>query len=444
MSINTISRPNGSDNKGLEHPTIGNFTSVASYNWLDDPNPTILVPGRPPTWSPPSLPQSIAPDTGFRFIDQNADRYPKSPLTPLFSSILHTHGTYPFETMDIISDRSPLRKLYAFAVNEPDLHDFRFGVSTFNGSGNKTTVVFNRMEKRTRDEYEGVTFHGYRSGFEVQYLRPVGNARGSRSHHRISCYEFGGLNFLVRSAVDGYLPNNAPASTPGVQEGNIVEEPKDLGFQEESSRPVDGTLEGGSTDSVKGKEKAHQVGDSFSHTAWAGGDTSGKEDAGLNIVSGSSAFKISHETLLELVARSKYSKSPFNIAAKMPDLYLSQTMNFVEAYHRNVGYRKATAGKPEGIFMLEDVKVTDLKEVLKKWEKDSKVVLARYLTVLGQILDIVRAGGKEGCWEVSYVGEGAGGDGDGLEVREMKDGSVVGLKQEMGRFFPSSKRDEAA
>ncbi len=63
------------------------------------------------------------------------------------------------------------------------------------------------------------------------------------------------------------------------------------------------------------------------------------------------------------------------------------------------------------------------------------------MTVLGQILDIVRGGEKEGCWEVSYVG---GGVGDGLEVREMKDGIVVGLKQEMERFFPSSKADEFA
>lgn len=45
MSTKTISRPNGNDDKALEHPIITGFTPVASYNWLDDPDPTVLVPG---------------------------------------------------------------------------------------------------------------------------------------------------------------------------------------------------------------------------------------------------------------------------------------------------------------------------------------------------------------------------------------------------------------
>lgn len=46
--------------------------------------------------------------------------------------------------------------------------------------------------ERTRDTYEGVKFHGYRAGFEAQYLALDKDAEASRSHYRISSYEFGG------------------------------------------------------------------------------------------------------------------------------------------------------------------------------------------------------------------------------------------------------------
>ncbi|KAI4167223.1 MAG: hypothetical protein LQ343_007383 [Gyalolechia ehrenbergii] len=354
MSTKTISRPNGNDDKALEHPIITGFTPVASYNWLDDPDPTVLVPGCPPIWSPPSVPQPLAPDTGFRYIDQNADRYPESPLTPLFSSILQIHGTYPFETVDIISDRSPLRKLYAFAANEPDLRDFRFGVSTFSSSGKKKTIVFHRMEKRTKDEYEGVEFRGYRSGFENQYMRAADDARGSRSHYRISAYDFGGLKFLVRSGVDGHIPSSTDSSTSSVKEENITKNLKDLGFQQESGRNiVNKGDEVGTTDLAKGMKKTvvQAGGNTSSFITSEGGYLSGKKGA-LKVFSIPNNNKAlappRHDTLVELITRSKFSKTTFNISATVPDLFISQTKYFVEAYHRNVGYRKFTGGKQKG------------------------------------------------------------------------------------------------
>lgn len=45
MSPKKISRPIGNDAEELEHPIITGFTPIASYNWLDDPDPTTLVTG---------------------------------------------------------------------------------------------------------------------------------------------------------------------------------------------------------------------------------------------------------------------------------------------------------------------------------------------------------------------------------------------------------------
>lgn len=87
--------------------------------------------------------------------------------------------------------------------------------------------------------------------------------------------------------------------------------------------------------------------------------------------------------------------------------------------------------------MREDVKVRDMSEELKKWEKEMAVVLGRYLKVVEEILAIVR-GKEDGWWEVVFTsgeGGGGGGGGGGLEVKEMKKEVMGGMKQELARFF---------
>lgn len=189
--------------------------------------------------------------------------------------------------------------------------------------------------------------------------------------------------------------------------------------------------EAATTDLAKGKEKETlQAGTPSSPTTSAVGDTSSNEVGALKILSSSNISTPPHAVLLELVTRSENSKTPFDIATKLHDLYLSQTMNFVEAYHRSVGYHM---GKTARIFMLEDVKVRRMSEDSKKWGRDIGTVLGRYLEVVGKVLEVVRGEGQEeGCWEVSHK---VGGGGDSLEVREVKDGSLVGMKQEIRRFF---------
>ena len=46
MTVTIISRPTGTADEESKYPTITGFKPVASYNWLDVPSPTILVPGQ--------------------------------------------------------------------------------------------------------------------------------------------------------------------------------------------------------------------------------------------------------------------------------------------------------------------------------------------------------------------------------------------------------------
>ncbi|KAL8893807.1 MAG: hypothetical protein Q9192_004899, partial [Flavoplaca navasiana] len=60
-------------------------------------------------------------------------------------------------------------------------------------------------------EIEDGGFHGYRKGFEEQFLRIDDEAKGCTSLYSIVEYEFGGLKFLMRSAVDGCFPAETSA-----------------------------------------------------------------------------------------------------------------------------------------------------------------------------------------------------------------------------------------
>ena len=71
----------------VELARITNFKVVASYNWLDVNLATILVPGIPPLWNPPAVSKSLSPDEGGRFVDQNADQNPGSPLEVFLTAI---------------------------------------------------------------------------------------------------------------------------------------------------------------------------------------------------------------------------------------------------------------------------------------------------------------------------------------------------------------------
>lgn len=323
--------------------------------------------GVPPIWSPPATAPTLKPDSGPQYVDQNTDRNPGSPLDTLILAVRTYQPDFDFAAVDVVSVRRPLRKLYGFVTGEPEA--FEFGVEIVGH-----TALFIRIEKQTREELPSTTFHGYRQTFEEQYTKLSAHAKGSNSHYRIVRYTFGGLDLLVRSGVDAYLQELVKGS-------NSLEKTDAGDFLNPANF-------------VKTLSLGSRV------VTFAG--TKEKHNERVTIVQGGQ--EIPHAAILELTTRSKFAKRPFDIEQKLADLWISQTPNFIEAYHRSVGHKTHNQlGLQPGKF--EVIKVKSMGEQLAKWETANAVTLGKLAMVLRQVVQEAKK--AQGPCIVRYTGQGA-------------------------------------
>ncbi|KAG9013886.1 hypothetical protein FRB94_004266 [Tulasnella sp. JGI-2019a] len=189
---------------------ISDVQAVASYSWLDESTPTVLVPGAPATWANRD-PERVPQDSGRTFIDQNSARMGanRSPLTPIFAALQDLGKLEKLRGLDLVTDRNNLRKLLRWATRASGLEDFRIDVEVAGG-----TVLFTRTEKRDATFING--FQGYGHEYEkAATTQPLGSERAT-GHHRIISLSLGGIKVLLRFEVD------ACTGTPAI--GNQVEE----------------------------------------------------------------------------------------------------------------------------------------------------------------------------------------------------------------------------
>lgn len=148
----------------------------------------------PSLFEQPLTAVQVKPDQGKYFIDQNAVRNPVSPLEPLFRSLFALKPKYDVSAIDLVSDRSNIRKLLKFiTTNTRDQFEIKVEVV-----GEKT-LLFTRFEPRNESFSNGS--EGYGHNFEDAVTK---DAIG-KSHHRIASYHLGGLKIMNRSECDGYL-----------------------------------------------------------------------------------------------------------------------------------------------------------------------------------------------------------------------------------------------
>lgn len=157
------------------------------------------------------------------------------------------------------------------------------------------------MEDRTRDEPR--LHREYRQAFEAAYLKIPLSGKDSTSHHRVVRYVFGGMTFLVRSAIDAYLRDRVEELEPA--DGDKQTSPEEL------------------TDFVKAMSL-------------------GEPAPSLSVFTASVAVipggrPIPHAATLELSTRFKWAPKVDLLARKLPDLWISQTASFMEAYHDGSG-----------------------------------------------------------------------------------------------------------
>ena len=394
-------------------PRITGFSVVASYNWLDTLTPTILIPGLlclyrsntpfhsllhspgiPPIWTPPRLPPALSPDSGSRYVDQNADRNPGSPLESLVSAVNTLQPDFNFSQINVITDRRPIRKLFGFVSGEHGKSEFgpatgfKFGVQIMeNGS-----AMLTRIEEESRECVKAGEKHNlqcYRQAFEHAYTKIPAWAEESTSHHRIVSYKLGGLSFLVRYAVDGYVDDAVGSKSSGGKTDNTT------------------------VDDLVGYLKATAL----DHPAPTGNNAFNKR---VTVVKGGK--DVLHKATFELATRKVTTR--FELDERLVDLWISQTPRFVTCRYR-VEYHKRSAPKAR----FNEITMTDVQPKLTEWEEKNAETIKKLVSALKEILDSARH--MDGHCIVSYSGE----EGASLMIEAVGEGRMPSLSPKTKVLF---------
>ncbi|KAF7976192.1 hypothetical protein HWV62_7364 [Athelia sp. TMB] len=328
----TVPKPDVPDDRDAQVELTA-LSYVGSYNWVNSPDPTIVVPGSPRRWLDRELPFNVKADSGIVFVDQNAFRMKDTPLLPLIravelvSKLSETSNPEGFgwPNVDFVTDRSNLRKILRWIDGSAGGRALRIDAQLA-GNG---TILLNRWERRTREYGSG----SYGFNLEKATTAPAQGCEGTTAHHRIVKYIFAGLLMIVRFEVDAF----APSVQPTAEDADLLGAFKALTV---AQAPVPASS--GSLNIRRGGSVVHQ------------------------------------SSLIELTSASK-----MNWQEKYPQLYLSQTAWMYKASHR------------EGCF--HDVKKTALgSQELATVAEQSKLRFARLGNALKTIKNIVVEAGPAG------------------------------------------------
>ncbi|KAJ4858251.1 hypothetical protein T069G_06518 [Trichoderma breve] len=304
---------------------------VASYNWADQKAPKIMVPGRPPLWTPLEKPRALLEDNGVYFRDNNSAFFPKHPLEPAIVATMKMHPTSLH--IDLVACNSTIGNLLRFVqgtlVRGVD-RSFRMIVEVMG-----KTVHFIRRENSPTEQIMGV--RGFGHAFPEAYTTWTPDVRPSKSHHRLIRYKFGGLDILLRSSADGYI------------------EEKDTH-----------ALAVGKSASVGDKDLT-----SVFENVSIGTSSASPADAGnLEVVDGGQPT--SQQSVFDLKTRSIKLIENDTLAEELPRLWLARIPNFILAHHTRGTFNK--------------IEIADVREDVQDWEKSHQQDLSRLSTLLHRII----------------------------------------------------------
>ncbi|KAK2465269.1 hypothetical protein APHAL10511_002623 [Amanita phalloides] len=188
--------PAPQDNDGLD---ISETKYLGSYNWADRTTPTILVPGSPSRWLEKG-PFRVDPDVGTIITDHNAYHMKEGALIPLFVAVDANEDADAFDwpAVDIVTDRNAFRKLLRW-IDGDDKNAFRIDLQLVG----KKTLLMTRWANEVTEPFRGYTYGLHY--FNESTKKPH---RESTGHHRIISYNWNGLNVVLRSTVDAFIPTS--------------------------------------------------------------------------------------------------------------------------------------------------------------------------------------------------------------------------------------------
>ncbi|OGM46805.1 hypothetical protein ABOM_005024 [Aspergillus bombycis] len=351
---------------------ITDVRDIASYNWLNRKTATVMIPGKPPAWTPLPKPTKLKEDAGQYFRDQNAARYPSHPFQPAIEAVFEQYPDFPAAKVDIVGCGSTLGNLLRFARNIDKR--FRFVVQCVG----KTVFLIRRENSPTQTIAD---VRGYGHTFPETYTTWDPDVQGSESHQRIIQYSLGGLNCLVRFEGDGYHPD-------------LIDQ-KALGEDVRKRRPTD-----------KAEETIDQLLCAFNDASVSSYRSSGKA-----LTKETGGGYIPQAAIFDLKTRSIRRKEQDFLWEEMPRLWIAQIPNMVLAFHRS------------GTF--EEIHKIDARETAKKWETEEEHNLRRFVALLKMVVAFAR-GQPDGRLEV-FHDEGS----PILDLREVGDNFNNALPEEV-------------
>ncbi|ORY15669.1 hypothetical protein BCR34DRAFT_477418 [Clohesyomyces aquaticus] len=324
-------------------PSITDCQYVTSYNWLNEGNPTILVPGKPPLWTPLEIPRPLDEDHGKYYRDPNAARFPIYPTEPAVQALLNTEPDFDTSSVDVFACGSTLGNLLRFvrSIDKP----FRFSVEAIGD-----TVFFIRKENAPDEIIDGI--HGYGHTFPGHYTTWGKDVKGSETHQRVVQYRFGGLTCLVRYEVDGYLGSSTTSNV--------------------------NTLYGSDMNTTYGSDTAPDEEDLLAalKTVSVGQHVSKTKDLIVKMGGG----EVSQQSIFDLKTRSgKYGKQ-IDMQEQLPTLFIKQIPNFVVAYHNGAG-----------LFDKDKIQVRDVRQDIQEWATANDAALKRMVALIRKIVDFAKA-----------------------------------------------------
>ncbi|PYI19073.1 hypothetical protein BO99DRAFT_459539 [Aspergillus violaceofuscus CBS 115571] len=185
--------------------TINKVKHLASYNWIEATEPTIVVPGCPNRWTPPwrtgQYTIKVPRDSTEDGPSENAARHPASPMEPLFRALYLQRPDFDIRCVNLVTDRSNIRKL--LSVINPNLDKRVLATVSIHVERQGRTVLLCCEESSTRELIPRTPFRGY--GQEFEKATTTSCVAGSTSHYRITSYDLGELSCVVRYEADSYV-----------------------------------------------------------------------------------------------------------------------------------------------------------------------------------------------------------------------------------------------
>ncbi|ETI25223.1 hypothetical protein G647_04596 [Cladophialophora carrionii CBS 160.54] len=329
--------------------SLTGYEFLSSYNWVDDDNPVIYVPGAPAIWKANEPPFEVTKDQGAYFIDQNTARCATYPAEALFRSLAVMQPDLSMRDFDLVTDRNCLRKLLRFVCADVD-QTFRIDVQL------QGDVMFLcRWEAELKRIIRGHENFGYGHSFEHATTIFDKAIRDSTGHHRVVRYSLGGVRCLVRYEADGCTDDAGEAG------GRAKTAERD---------------DTGDTDDLLGALESMTI--APARVRKANGSVQVLEEGRV----------VPPSTIIEIKTRASHRR--LKIDEVLPQLWFAQTPNLLVGYHTN------------GHF--QEIHKVPMEPEFERWEKQHQAHLKNLVALLKKLRGSARSTKGQRCVVVGMRG----------------------------------------